>query len=157
MAGWKMPVAKARRKPLESGSADTRKAHARSRVSNGRDILPNADGRSLISKRYREIASAVASQQSASDLSEVRQQLIRRFAAASVLAEQLEARLANGERIDVSEHALLVSTCVRIAGRIGVAIHRRSKSVPTLAEYLASQRESEDAEDDAEVAREAAE
>jgi hypothetical protein len=67
--------------------------------------------------------------------SESRQQLIRRFAAAAVLAEQLEASLARGEKIDITEHALLVSTLVRVAQRIG--IDRIPKMiVPTLNEYL---------------------
>jgi hypothetical protein len=47
-------------------------------------------------------------------------QLIRRFAAAAVLAEQMEARLANGEQIDIAEHATLSSTLVRLAQRIGI-------------------------------------
>jgi hypothetical protein len=67
--------------------------------------------------------------------SETKIQLIRRFSAAAVLAESLEARLANGEQIDIAEHALLSSTLVRIAQRIGM--NRRAKTiVPTLSEYL---------------------
>jgi hypothetical protein len=38
-------------------------------------------------------------------LSEVRIQLIRRFAASAVLAEAIEARQASGETIDVTEHS----------------------------------------------------
>lgn len=61
--------------------------------------------------------------------------MIRRFAAAAVLAEQMESRLANGEKIDINEHATLSSTLVRLGQRIG--IDRRQKDVtPTLAEYL---------------------
>jgi hypothetical protein len=37
-------------------------------------------------------------------------QLIRRFASGAVLAEALEARLARGENVDISEYALLSST-----------------------------------------------
>jgi hypothetical protein len=67
--------------------------------------------------------------------SETKIQLIRRFSAAAVLAESLEARLANGEQIDIAEHALLSSTLVRIAQRIGM--NRSAKTiVPTLSEYL---------------------
>jgi hypothetical protein len=65
-----------------------------------------------------------------------RKQLIRRFAAAAVLAEQLEGRLANGEQIDIQEHATLSSTLVRLAQRIG--IDRVAKSALTLDEYLAA-------------------
>jgi hypothetical protein len=64
--------------------------------------------------------------------------LIRRFAAAAVLAEQMESRLANGEQIKVEQHALLCSTLARLASRIG--IDRRARNItPTLTEYLTSQ------------------
>ena len=59
------------------------------------------------------------------------------FAAAAVLAEQMESRLANGEQIDIQEHALLCSTLTRLAQRIG--IERRARDVtPSLSEYLAA-------------------
>jgi hypothetical protein len=50
----------------------------------------------------RYIASAILVDQGV-DVSESRKQLIRRFAAASVLAEQLESKLANGQQIDIAE------------------------------------------------------
>jgi len=111
---------------------------ARSRVTNGADVLPGVDGRSLLARRYRDIAGAVlADQAGASQCSEARLQLIRRFAAACVLAEQLEARLTNGQAIDVGEHAALSSTLVRLASRIG--IDRVPKDVtPSLSDYLAT-------------------
>ena len=62
-------------------------------------------------------------------------QLIRRFASGAVLAEELEARLARGEPVDIAEHALLSSTLVRLAQRIG--LDRRAKNVtPALRDYL---------------------
>jgi hypothetical protein len=94
---------------------------ARSRVSNGKDLLPNIDGRTFIARRYRDITRAVLLDQGGIEtISEARAQLARRFAAASVLAEQLEARLVKGEEINIAEHALLVSSAVRIARQIGV-------------------------------------
>ena len=128
------PSSSASRPPFAGGSASGRSS--RSRISNGSEILPGVDGRSAIARRYRDIASAVASDQGgAGHLSEARQQLIRRFAAASCLAEQLEARLASGEQIDIGEHSLLVSTAVRVAQRIG--IDRRARNVtPTLSDYI---------------------
>ena len=67
--------------------------------------------------------------------SENRKQLIRRFAAAAVIAEQMEAKLANGGPINITEHAQLASTLVRIAQRIG--INRRAKDItPALPDYL---------------------
>jgi hypothetical protein len=93
------------------------------------------DGRGVIARRFKDIAGAILADQAGADqCSEARKQLIRRFAAA-VLAEQLESRLANGEQIDITEHATLSSTLVRLAQRIG--IDRRAKNVgPTLSDYL---------------------
>jgi hypothetical protein len=61
--------------------------------------------------------------------------LIRRFAAAACLADQLEARLARGEQINIQEYSLLVLTMVRVAQRIGIDRVPRDV-VPSLVEYL---------------------
>jgi hypothetical protein len=108
----------------------------KSRITNGKDLLPNIDGRSALARRYRDIAGAILIDQGGVErCSESRIQLIRRFAAAAVLAEQLEGRLANGEQIDIAQHATLSSTLVRLAQRIG--IDRIPHDVtPSLAEYL---------------------
>src|SRR3974377_324136 len=99
-----------------------RKAPARSRVSNGADILPEVDGRSDVARSHRDIATQIiADMGGASQCAEARLQLIRRFAAAAVLAEQMEAQLANGHSIDITDHALLSSTLVRLAQRIGIS------------------------------------
>jgi hypothetical protein len=111
----------AHRKSAGSRAAYPRKSHTRSRVSNGHDVLPNVDGRSVIARRYRDITTAILIDQGGADrCSESRTQLIRRFAAAAVLAEQMESRLANGEQINVQEHATLSSTLVRLGQRIGI-------------------------------------
>jgi len=97
------------------------KRAARSRVSNGKDILPNCDQRSIVARRYRDISSAILADMGGPDnCSETRQQLVRRFSAAAVLAEAMESKLANGEQIDVTEHCLLTSTMTRVASRIGI-------------------------------------
>jgi hypothetical protein len=123
-------------KPTASRVTTAGNAQARSRLSNGREVLPDVDGRSLVARRYRDIVCAIASDQGgAEQLSEARLQLIRRFSAACVLAEQMEARLARGEQINIQEYSLLVSTIVRVAQRIG--INRVPREVaPSLAEYL---------------------
>ena len=143
---WDFPMQSrsdlARPRLSASRLAEQRKSYARSRVSNGTDILPGiTDGRSLIVRRYRDIAGALLSDAGGVDnCSEAKQQLIRRFAACSVLAEQQESKLANGEQIDVTQHALLCSTLTRLASRLG--LERRAKTiVPTLDQYLQQQRE----------------
>ncbi len=122
--------------PRTSNRLAPRKAVARSRVTNGVDVLPNVDGRSLIARRYRDVAAQIVADMGGIErCSEARLQLIRRFAAAAVLAEQLEARLARGENIDVSEFSVLASTAVRIPQRLG--LERRAKNVvPSLRDYV---------------------
>jgi hypothetical protein len=96
------------------------------------------DGRTTLGRRYRDIAEQLmADQGGAGQLSEARLQLIRRFAAAACLAEQLESRLVRGEPINLAEHATLCSSLVRLGQRIGV--ERIAKDVtPSLAEFLAA-------------------
>jgi hypothetical protein len=134
-----MPAAStttAARKPAPGTPPAARKAQARSRVSNGRDVLPGVDGRSEIARRFFDISQALISDSAGLDrCSEARLQLIRRFAAAAVMAEQMEAQLARGKLIDVGEHAQLSSTLVRLASRIG--INRKAREiVPSLAQYV---------------------
>lgn len=130
--------------PLHSHKPALRKAEAQSRVTNGKEVLPGVDGRSLIARRFRDVVDAVAADQGGADrLSEARLQLIRRFAASAVVAEQMEAQLALGHTIDVATHSTLTSTMVRVASRIG--INRKAREVvPTLAEYLTRRDERED-------------
>lgn len=124
--------------PIDRPEIGRQKDARKSRVTNGSDLLPGIDGRSIVARRYRDIAGAILVDQGGIDqCSESRKQLIRRFAAAAVLAEQMEAKLARGEEIDISEHALLCSTLIRVGQRIG--IDRVPKDVsPSLADYLAS-------------------
>jgi hypothetical protein len=113
----------------------------RSRVSNGRAILPFTDGRSAEARRYRDLCAAIVNDRGGlSKCSESLLSLIRRFAAQSVLAEQLEARIARGETMDnaaVAVHSQLSSTLVRLSNKIGIG--RSMKTVPSLDEYLAGQ------------------
>lgn len=146
-------------KPEDYGRQTPRKPTARARVSNGRDVLPNVDGRSLIARRYRDVLNAIIVDQGGIDqCSESRLQLIRRFAAAACIAEQLEARLANGEQIDIAEHATLASTLVRLAARIGIDRVPRDVGGMSLLEArrldLARQATATDEEESAETADE---
>jgi hypothetical protein len=93
----------------------------KSRITNGRDILPGVDLRSPTARRYRDLVQIIAADQGGAEhMSESRMQLIRRFAAAACLAEQMEARIVAGEKIDLEEHAKLSSTLVRIVNHLGL-------------------------------------
>lgn len=102
------------------------KVYARSKIKNGGEVLPQVDGRTLIAKRYREIADALLADQDG----ESQNQLIRRFAAAACIAEQMEAALANGEDVNAETHALLCSTLIRLANKFGIK-GGRSPAAPT--------------------------
>lgn len=129
-------VGKATGKLSSSTGLVTRSATARSKISNGTAILPNVDGRSRLARRYYDIAAALATDQGGIDrMSEARQQLCRRLAGASALAEQIEADMALGKPIDITTYATVVSTAVRVTQRLG--LDRRLRTVvPTLSEYL---------------------
>jgi hypothetical protein len=109
-----MPVAPRMLGPISTAT--------RSRVTNHRDLLPDVDGRSIVARRYRDILAQICLDQGGIDqMSEARVQLARRFAACAVLAESMEARMANGEQIDIAEHSTLTSTMVRVAQRLGIS------------------------------------
>ena len=124
------------------GGIAGRKDYARDKLTNGTKTFArhgwSAQNRTTFS-RYR---CSHVEKGGAELCSESRRQLIRRFSAACVLAEDLEERLARGEEIDVERHALLCSTLTRLAQRIG--IDRRAKNItPSLSEYLTPQEAAE--------------
>src|SRR5262249_11055760 len=72
----------------------------RARATNHADLLPGVDGRSAGARRYRDLViEIVADQGGIENCASARLQLVRRFAAASVLAEKLEAEIAAGQQI----------------------------------------------------------
>ena len=126
---------------------EARKSHGRARATNTPNVLPGVDMRTLIGRRFSDICGAIIADQGGPDrCTEARLQLIRRFAASACLAEALEARLAQGERIDITEHALLCSSLVRLGQRIGLGRHAKD-IVPSLSAYLES-RDKAEARDD---------
>jgi hypothetical protein len=125
--------------PAGNPAITPRKPTARSRVSNGRDWLAGVDQRSSVARRYRDLMhEAIADSGGLSECSQARLQLIRRLAALSVQLEALEAKLAEGAEIDITDYTALTSTLVRVVSRLG--LERRSRNVtPSLADYLQQQ------------------
>ena len=115
-----------------------RNAAVRKVVSSNCGKLPDIQDCSATARRYRDIFMAAVEDQGGVDrLSEALLQLLRRFAAGSVLAEQMEARLMRGDEIDITAHALLASTLLRISHCIG--IDRPAKNTTSsLRDYLAA-------------------
>jgi hypothetical protein len=114
-------------------------------VTNGRII---AWDRSAVYRRYRDLVAIIATDQGGVDrLAEARMQLVRRFAALSVEAENMEARLCSGTPLPIADYCLIVSTLTRVASRIGISRTARDIT-PTLSKYLV-EKEAEEIEAEA--------
>jgi hypothetical protein len=101
-------------------------------------MLPGLDGRSATARRFRDLVNAFVADMGGLDrCSEIKLGLLRRLAAATVQAEMLEARMVNGEAIDIATLCTLASTTVRLSQRLG--LERRARNVtPSLGQYLAA-------------------
>lgn len=105
-------------------------------MTNHKDLLPGLDGRSATARRFRDLVNAFIADMGGLDrCSEIRLGLLRRLAATTVQAEMLEARMVNGEAIDIATLCTLASTTVRLSQRLG--LERRTRDVtPSLNQYL---------------------
>jgi hypothetical protein len=132
--------------PRKAVHADDLTSAARAAIANGSAPLPYAvDGRTILAKRYRSIASQLCADQGGGGLSEARLQLIARFAGAAVLAEQIETQIiSGGAPIKIEEYSGLISSLVRIANKIGLDRIPRNVSLD-LKSYL-DRRQTIDAE-----------
>ena len=101
-------------------------------------MLPGLDGRSATARRFRDLVNAFVADMGGLDrCSEVRLGLVRCLAATTVQAEMLEARMVNGDAIDIATLCTLASTTVRLSQRLG--LERRARNVtPSVGEYLAA-------------------
>jgi hypothetical protein len=105
-------------------------------VSNHNDLLPNLDGRSSSARRFRDLVNAFAVDMGGLEqCSEIKINLLRRLAAVVVQSEKLEARMVDGEAIDISTLCQLASTAMRLSSRLG--LERVPKTVtPSLHQYV---------------------
>ena len=116
-----------------------RKPEARSRVGNGKTLLPMVDGRSATARRFKDLVEDIAADLGGKDhLSEGQRQLIRRAAMLSAESERMEALAARGgAEFDIDLYGMICDRLGRVFGRLG--LERKSKDVtPDLRSYLAS-------------------
>jgi len=82
---------------METAALEARKPRARSRVTNGNELFATnepVDGRSMASRRFRDILGQIVADLGGSDrLSEAQKQLCRRVSLMCWECERLEARL----------------------------------------------------------------
>ena len=118
-------------------AVERRSSKQRSRLTNGTALLPDIDGRSAIARRFKDIAHGILADQGGADqCSECRLQLVRRFAAVAVLAEQMESRVwPMGSRSTSRSMLFLCSTLTRLAQRIGTDRRARDVTPPDPLHY----------------------
>ncbi len=111
------------------------RADQRSRITNHADLLPDVKGNSAAARRFRDLVRSYIVDQGGLDrCAEVKLGLLRRLAALTVQAEQLEAAQLNGDDVDIAKLCNLDSTILRLSSRLG--LERRAKPVKTLDDHL---------------------
>jgi hypothetical protein len=96
------------------------KTYARAKVTNHVGLLPG-NGNTMAARRFRDLVNKYLLDMGGVDIcSEIRIGLARRLAAATVRSEQLEARMVDGEHIDVATLSQLASTIIRLSARLGL-------------------------------------
>lgn len=124
-----------------SKRAGLSKAAARSRITNGRSLLPgHIDGRSLWVRRFRDVIELHSADLGGADrLSQAEQSLVRRIATITVQCEQLEAKFAETPASvgDLDLYQRMSNTLRRLLSSLG--LKRRAHDVtPDLREYVRS-------------------
>ena len=113
----------------------SRRARVKARVTNHVDLLPNIDGNSAGARRFRDLVTALITDQGGIELCPTTKiVLARQLAAIIVKAEDVAAMSVNGEPVDIGEMCALASATVRLSTRLGFA--RVPKPVPSLEEHL---------------------
>ena len=100
---------------------EVRRRKGRSRVTNHKDLLPGIKGSTKAARRFRDLVNGFLVDMGGADqCSDIRIGLLRRLAAVTVQAEVLEAKMINGEAVDIGTLCTLASTTVRLSQRLGI-------------------------------------
>ena len=128
------------RNRMETAALEGRKPHARSRVTNGNELFATTepvDGRSMASRRFRDILGQIVADLGGSDrLSEAQRQLCRRVALMCWECERLEARSIAGAQIDLDVFGQLSDRIGRAVQRLGLRRVPRNVTPSPLAEHF---------------------
>jgi hypothetical protein len=94
----------------------------RSRVGNGKVLLPMTDHRSATYRRFRDLYEDISADLGGvAMLSEGQRQLIRRAAMLSAESERMEALAARGEaEFDIDLYGMICDRLGRLFGRLGL-------------------------------------
>jgi hypothetical protein len=117
------------------------KPMARSRISNGKDILEGIDQRSAAARRFRDVLTNIYGDLGGLELlSEGQCQLARRCATISIACERMEARAVSGQDIDLEVYGTLTDRLGRAFSRLGLKRVARDVT-PRLSDIIRQGRE----------------
>lgn len=124
------------RRPMVRITSNARPPASRSRVTNGRELFVEADGRTAWGRRLRDLIEAHASDLGGvGGLSEAQRSLIRRASTIELRLEQLEGDLAQGKCADLTAYATAAGHLRRILETLGIERKMRTV-VPSVDAYL---------------------
>jgi hypothetical protein len=115
------------------------RAQARSKITNGKELLPGIDGRSLYVRRLRDLINLHTTDMGgAENCSAAERSLIQRASCLTVELEHLESKFALAGSATAEQlglYSVVANTLRRLLQTVG--LQRRARDVtPTLSEYL---------------------
>ena len=136
---------------LEVAMKKGSRSKGRSKITNGRELLPGVDGRSLWARRFRDLLNLHLSDLGGFDnASEAEKSILRRAAALTVELELLESRFAaketgaDPEQLDL--YSRMSNTLRRHLEALG--LRRRPKDVtPSVERFIATYGEEDESVD----------
>jgi hypothetical protein len=121
-----------------SSAIASRPLTIRSALTNDPLALRGVDGRSMVARRYRDVAIALADDLGGQDkLSEPSKILIKQAAAMTVQVEGLQSKIVSGEDVDIEQLTRLSNVLGRTLQRLGLKRAASKSTKLTVPEYLA--------------------
>src|ERR1700721_2351979 len=112
-----------------SSAIASRPLTVRSALTNDPLALRGVDGRSMVARRYRDVAIALADDLGGQDrLSEPSKILVRQAAAMTVQVESLQSKIVAGEGVNLEQLTRLSNVLGRTLQRLGL---KRPRARPT--------------------------
>jgi hypothetical protein len=120
----------------DSSAAVPRPLTVRSATTNDPLLLRGVDGRSVVARRYRDVAIALADDLGGQDrLSEPSKILIRQALAMTVQVEGLQSKIVSGEDVDLEQLTRLSNVLGRTLQRLGLKKPRAKPKGPLAAHF----------------------
>lgn len=119
---------------MTSSAVTQAKPTGRSRIGNGKALLPDVDGRSAAMRRYKEILAQLTADMGG-DPSEAQTMIARRAATLAVWCESAEADMARGAAFDIASFTTAANSLRRLLADLG--LERRPRDVtPTVRDFI---------------------